>query len=264
MNHGGPPRRGRRRRDVALGVGGARASAARGGVRRSRGPRRCGAWSSRRLTRGVVGTRSGRGAAGRASGVVGTGAARGAVGGAWGRPAGGRGSAVAVGGVAGRGVVGVAPPGTVAAGGTGVARGSVETSASSGPAGRRAGPAGRGGSQAARRSGRAQRRWTSRAGAATERRRPCPPGEASRSTTTTIAAAAAAAATSAPVPRRDGIRVHTPPGPPGVRGQQLILEQVDEVGHGAFLRWARRAARPRDTRWRAASGEICCAAAISS
>jgi hypothetical protein len=45
---------------------------------------------------------------------------------------------------------------------------------------------------------------------------------------------------------------------------ELLLEDVDEVGHCSWLLMrARRAASPRDTRWRAAGSEIACAAAIS-
>ena len=49
-------------------------------------------------------------------------------------------------------------------------------------------------------------------------------------------------------------------------GDELLLEDVEEVGHGCswLLIRARSAASPRDTRWRAAGSEIDCAAAISS
>ena len=52
---------------------------------------------------------------------------------------------------------------------------------------------------------------------------------------------------------------------PAVGGDELLLEDVDEVGHCSWLLMrARKAASPRDTRWRAAGSEIDCAAAISS
>ena len=88
-------------------------------------------------------------------------------------------------------------------------------------------------------------------------------GEDSARTATTTAAAAATAPAKTIVVRHGS--ANAAPVAPAVGGDELLLEDVDEVGHCSWLLMrARNAASPRETRWRAAGSEIDCAAAISS